>query len=340
MDANNPDPLDRIRAAAEAELRRPVLKIEPTVGPARTAFRVVFEDRSVIAVRRATGGRTRLEAMVLRAIAPRCDAVPHYLGLRDDTLFHSDPGGNRLAVAVDGADALAAEDLADQAVGAIFAFQIAARDLKTRLPLPPLGVSPDWTRRLVGAVDGLAAFGPGVPQALDRAGLAEALHVKPARFVKWDCRSANAALDDRGVLRWFDFGYCGMRHGCEDFAWLVADETWPVPPETMVAVLRDNYSDHFDEGFDDWLAALSLFTVFHALQRLAMIRAEAKARGWTSTSRIRERGGVGRHPDFAAALCATAAFFAARDRRTAPLVPAIEAAQAHFARLERDAKVA
>ena len=45
-------------------------------------------------------------------------------------------------------------------------------------------------------------------------------------FVKWDCRAGNAAIGPDGCLRWFDFEYSGLRHGAEDFAWLIADEVY------------------------------------------------------------------------------------------------------------------
>lgn len=340
MTDTTPDPLMHIRDAAEAHFGAPVLRIETPGGSARASCRVVFEDRTVIATHRVNFRRTHLEAMVLKDLSDRCDAVPKFLGLREDTLFQGDVGRHRLNVVVAKADPIAAEDLADQAVGAIFAYQIAAQDLSDRLPLPPLGGSETWVDGLVSAVDVLRPMGPGLPRSFDRNILAEILMTKPRRFVKWDCRSGNAALDDAGTLRWFDFEYCGLRHGSEDFAWLIADEVWPVPPATMIEVLRDNYRDHFDEGFDDWLSYLSFYTVFHALQRLRLIVDEVKARGWKSKARIRDRDDVGIHPEFAAALCATGAFFADRDRRTAGLVPAFEAAQSRFLRLLEKKQVA
>ncbi len=330
MTPSHSDRLDRIRAAAETQFGQRVQRIETPGGSARASCRVIFEDRSVIATHRPNFRRTHLEAVVLQHLSEACPVVPTFLGLQDNTLFQSDVGAHRLSTLIAGTDALGQEDLADQAVNAIFQYQIAAKGLIDDVPLPPLGVSDTWVAGLVNAVDLLAPLGAGVPRDLDRAALREALAAMPVQFVKWDCRSGNAAVDDTGVLRWFDFEYCGLRHGAEDIAWLIADEAWPVAPETMIEIVKDNHSELMGTDQEAYLEYLSLYVTFHALQRLTLIIDEVKRRGWRSKTKIRERDDVGRHPEFAANICAIGGYFADRSPLTRRLVPAFDAGEAQF----------
>jgi hypothetical protein len=332
--------LRRIRAAAEAHFGERVLDILTPGGTERASCRLILDGRTVIATHRVNFRRTHLEAMMLGRLAPLCDAVPQFLGLHDDTLFQSDVGRDRLNVAIAGAEGAAREDLADQAVDAIFRYQGVARKVQDDMPLPPLGASPAWVRGLVEAVDVLRPIGPGVPAGFDGDAAAERLMTPPRQFVKWDCRSGNAALDEDGALRWFDFEYCGLRHGAEDVAWLIADEAWPVGPETMLRIVRDNHRDHVGGTADAYVGYLSFYTTFHALQRLGLILSEVRGRGWRSKAQIRARDDVGIHPEFAQNICRIGAFFAERDPLTRLLVPAFEKAADDFAALQRGARVA
>jgi hypothetical protein len=112
-----------------------------------------------------------------------------------------------------------------------------------------------------------------------------------------------------------------VRHGAEDFAFLIADESWPMAPQTMLDMLRDAYDPDIPGTRDDWLDYLSVYTVFHALQRLQLMQSEVAKRGWKSKRKVVARDDVGLHPDFALQLCHVAMFFADRSPLTVPLVP-------------------
>ncbi len=160
---------------------------------------------------------------------------------------------------------------------------------------------------------------------------------RPARqFVKWDCRSGNAALDAADKLRWFDFEYSGLRHGAEDFAWLIGDEAWPLAPEMMLAVMVDGYDTATCEALDSYLDYLSVYTTLHCVQRFKLIVKEANKRGWLTKAKVRKYDDAGVHPEFAAQICRVGAFFAERNPLTAPLVRNFEAAEQGFRDLLRD----
>jgi len=321
--------LSFIQKTAESHFGEPVLDIKTPGGSSRASCRLLFADYSVIATKRPNFRRTHLEAAALRNISSICDKVPQFLGLVDDVLFQGDVGSNRLNIAINQSKGLLRDDIADQAVAAIFEIQTAARATLSDTPLPPLGVSENWITSLVDAMDVLKPYG-GLSNQLDRPALAQALAVKPQQFVKWDCRSGNAALDTSGKLSWFDFEYCGRRHGAEDLAFLIADEVWPVDPATMLTIVTENLRDTEIPNSAAYLSYLSLYTTFHALQRLTLIVEETRKRGWRSKTRVLERDDVGKHPEFAANICKIGGFFADRHPLTQPLLRNFAAAETAF----------
>jgi hypothetical protein len=151
--------------------------------------------------------------------------------------------------------------------------------------------------------------------------------------VKWDCRSGNAALDATGRLRWFDFEYAGLRHGAEDFAWLIGDETWPLDGETMFDIVEDGFDPACGHERYDYMSYLTVYTVLHSIQRLKLILEEVQSRGWRAKDEIRQKDDVGKDPDFAAHLCGVAAFFADQHPLTFLLTPYLEAAEAQFRKI-------
>lgn len=94
---------------------------------------------------------------------------------------------------------------------------------------------------------------------------AKSLKVKEPRFVKWDARAANAALNDNADVRWFDYEYSGLRHGIEDFAWLIADETLPL----RLLDCYDAIATLIEANFP---GALDLFDIFIRLQASFRLR--------------------------------------------------------------------
>ncbi|MDF1718984.1 MAG: hypothetical protein P1U75_20315 [Antarcticimicrobium sp.] len=328
--------LKQIVDTAEAYFGLKVLKVTAPGGKGRSSFRLHFRDGDMIATLRPNFRRTHLEAHVLHSLSRYCDDLPRCLGVVDEVMFQSDVGARRLNMEIVRHGAKGKADLAAEAVAAIFRIQAAARRTDLGEMMPHLGVNRDWIENFVDAVDALQPHSGGLSNRFDRAAACAAIDRPARQFVKWDCRSGNAALDSADKLRWFDFEYAGMRHGAEDFAWLIGDEAWPLPPETMLAVVTDAFDPGCGEDLDDYLDYLSIYTTFHCIQRFKLIVKEANKRGWLSKTKVRKFDDAGVHPDFAAQICRVGAYFAARTSLTAPLARNFEAAQRGFESLLRD----
>jgi hypothetical protein len=323
----------RIRNSAETLFGKRVTEVSAPGGSGRASLRFHFADQTVIGTLRPNYRRTHIEAFVLRRLEPFCDDIPRVLGVDREVMFQSDVGDRRLNLALHTADPSGREALLAEGVAAIFRIQAAAHKTDLHAKMPHLGNNPDWVRNLVDGVTVLHGFGPGVPRSFDVQAVAARLAHPGVQFVKWDCRSGNAALDDNDRLRWFDFEYCGLRHGAEDLAWLFADESLPLDGETLWRIAEDALPASPLGGRDDYLDYLAVYTVFHALQRLILILDEANARGWLPRRRVLERDDVGVNPLMARNLCQVAACFAARAPLTAGLVAPLDAATVFFDRV-------
>lgn len=312
--------IDTLVASAEKVFGVPVQKVTAPGGKSRSSYRLFFEDRSVIATWRPNFRRTHLEAYALKALSEVCDDTPTFLGLDGEILFQSDVGARRLNAEMARSDRARQRHLAEEAVASIFRIQMASRDTDLAQILPHLGTADDWFDNFVGSIEIFDHFGPGLPKSFDAAAAKEALYVPCTQFVKWDCRSGNAALDDDDHMRWFDFEYAGIRHGAEDFAWLLGDEAWPRAPDEMLQIVKDAYPADFGKDWNDYASYLSLYLTFHALQRFQLIVKEAQRRGWVTRHKTLTYDDAGVHPAFAAHICAVGAYFADRNPMTRMLV--------------------
>lgn len=309
----------RIRDCAEDFFGQPVIRIDAPGGESRSSFRLHLKDRSVIGTLRPNFRRTHLEAYVLDQLGQHSDDVPHCLGVVGDVMFQSDVGAQRLNVEVAKAGPETRVDLAAKAVSGIFRIHAAARKTTLHEMMPHLGNNHDWVQNFVGAIDFLQNLGGGISDKFDRTAAMEQIATPPRQFLKWDCRSGNAAIDSSGKLRWFDFEYAGLRHGAEDVAWLIGDEAWPIRPQDMVDVVIDAFDPDYGIPLDEYLEYLSVYLTFHAVQRLKLISKENDKRGWLSKDRIREYDDAGVHPEFAAQICRVGAYFSGQSKLTAPL---------------------
>ncbi|TMM51772.1 hypothetical protein [Sulfitobacter sabulilitoris] len=318
--SKNETRLKKILAAAEDHFAQPVDRVTAPGGEGRSSFRLHFPDRNVIATLRPNFRRTHLEAHVLKSLGAHCSDLPECLGVVGEIMFQADVGGRRLNQDIVNHSREGQIDLAAQAVAAIFRIQSAARKTTLAQMMPQLGSNVDWVSNFVDAVDFLAPYGGGISSRFDR-GAAYLRIADPGRqFVKWDCRSGNAAIGDDDRLRWFDFEYSGLRHGAEDLAWLIGDEAWPIAPDTMVDVVIDAFDPACGHDLADYLDYLSVYLTFHCVQRIKLITKEARKRGWLSKERIRKYDDAGVHPEFALQMCRVGAYFAAQSALTAPLV--------------------
>jgi hypothetical protein len=329
--ASAPSARDHILATAAEFFGAPVDDITAPGGENRSSFRLSIGGRSVIATLRPNFRRTHLEAFVLRELSAHCDDVPECIGVAGEVMFQSDVGSRRANLLVAELEPGLQRDLAAEAVGAIFRIHAAGRRTKLAEVLPHLGATPDWVEGLVGGIDGLEELTGGLSSRFDRAAVCEALLAPARQVVKWDCRAGNAAVGDDDRLRWFDFEYAGLRHGAEDIAWLIGDETWPLSPEAMVDVVIDAFDPACGIVMEDYLHYLAIYTTFHATQRLALIARETGKRGWASQDHIRRFDDAGRNPGFAAHIAGVAAYFSDQSELTAPLTANFLEAQKGFA---------
>jgi len=322
--------IETISEAAEAFFGEPVRRISAPGGKNRASYRVYLGGRTVIATLRPNFRRTHLEAFVLGKLSERIDLQPACLGVVGEILFQSDVGGRRLNLEIARADEAGRADLAAEAVATIFRIHAAAREARLEARVPHLGQNRAWIENFVHAADALAQFSRGRARGLDKEALCEMIAWPGQQFLKWDCRSGNAAIGSDDRLRWFDFEYAGARHGAEDLAWLIGDEAWPLAPRTMYDLVSDAHDPACGHSREDYLAYLSLYLTFHSVQRLKLVVKEAGSRGWLSKARIRKYDDAGVHPEFAAHLCRVGRFFADENTVTAPIARDFEEAEQAF----------
>jgi len=321
---------------AERHFGQKVVRATAPGGEGRSSYRLHFEDRSVIATLRPNFRRTHLEAFVLERLSRECSDTPECLGVDGELMFQSDVGGQRLNVAIAEADKARRVELSEEAVAAIFRIHEAGRKQALHNALPHLGQNRDWIENLVHATAALAEFSQGRATGLDHAALCTALDYPGRQFVKWDCRSGNAAVGEDNRLRWFDFEYSGARHGAEDFAWLIGDEAWPLPPATMELVVSECFDPACGHERDAYLDYLALYLTFHCVQRFKLIVKEARKRGWIAKARVRKYDDAGVHPEFAVQICRVGAYFASRRPETAPIGRDFEETGAVFLNILKD----
>lgn len=298
-----------IARRASALLGRPVLRITAPAGRDQAGWRVHLSDVTVIVARRADPERAARERMVLTRLAPMTDAVPRLLAADGDLTIQSDLGRDRLNVAVRRSDARQRRVLARRAVASILSVQRAgvAAGLADDPALPAVGRDAEMTGRRLEWIADLARALGAQPPPLDPARLTEAMAAAPAGFVRGDCRAGNAAIDAACTVRWFDFEDAGRGPGAEDFVRLLNDETWPLPPEEMMEIIRAHLGPRDTDAPAAYLADLRARLVLHAGGRLGRILRRVHREGWTGRAEILRRDRLGTHPEMAAALADRAA---------------------------------
>lgn len=329
-------PRQHILRTAETFFGRPVDAVTAPGGESRSSFRLSIAGRSVIATLRPNYRRTHLEAHVLQELGAHCEDLPECMGVVGDVLFQSDVGDRRLNTTIAGLAPDRQLDLAAEAVAALFRIHAAARKTDLHRIMPHLGATEEWVESFIGGVDQLETLTGGIDAAFDRNAACAAVAITGHQFVKWDCRAGNAALGADDRLRWFDFEYAGMRHGAEDFAWLIGDEAWPVAPDRMVDVMIDAFDPGCGIALDDYLHYLAIYVTFHAVQRLNLITRQVDQRGWASKHHIRKYDDAGRNPAFAVHIAEVGAYFSDQTTLTAPLTRNFLTARDGFAEILAD----
>ena len=299
-------------------------------GATRASYRIHFKDRTIIVSQRQDPARRAREAHVLAMLGKDCAAMPEFLGATGGLVFQSDAGARRLNYAIHACPAHERPRLAAKAVAGIFAIHRAARQHGMTGPLPSPQPSPIEHDDLVAGARRFAQNLGCTLAEFDPARLHPLFRAPPRQLIKWDCRAGNAALDEDGTLRWFDFEDARMGHGPEDFAWLIADETWPLDFDTMLGLVRDQLTDEDTTAPDAYLTYLEQVTVLHALRRIRLIMNEARARGWSARIQFLKYDKVGVDPHLGERLSEAALALALRHPATSPLAGLLKAAMGAF----------
>ncbi len=324
-----------IARATAAHFGQTLVRLTAPGGRSRTSLRAYFADRTVIVSQRRNTDQARTEAAVLQELDGAEDHAPRFLGRSGTLFFQSDVGPNRLNWAIHATRVEDRPALAAQAVDAIFALHRAARcrDMAPILPTGGLLSYPDDD--LIAMVPEFATQMKQPVPDFDPARLSPLFTAPPRHFVKWDCRAGNAALGDDGRVRWFDFEESRLAQGPEDFAWLIADETWPVEADLMLDLIAAGLSRDAHPDPVAFMTFLTEFTTLHAARRVRLIFHAAKNGGWQDRVTILKTDRVGTNPHMGERLCLRAAGLARKSPATLPLVPLFDIAASVFRRVRQ-----
>lgn len=296
----------QIADAAAAFFGEPVLQVTAPGGRRRASCRIALPGRSVIATLRRDPKQMALEADILTALAPHTDTVPRLLGTVDGILFQTDCGPDRLNRVIHTTAPADRPALAARAVEALFQIQRAglAAGLQDRVPAEGLSRYPDHDLLAIvpRAAEQLDCPLPGY----DPAALHPWFRARPVRFIKWDCRSGNAAVGSDGVLRFFDFEDARLGQGPEDFGWLISDENWPLPMAGMLDLVAARLTQTDTAKPEAYMDYLAQYSVLQALRRVRLIFREAQSGGWVDRITILKYDRVGTNPHLCERLCAEA----------------------------------
>lgn len=318
---------------------QPVHKLTAPGGRSRSTLRAYLPDRTVIVSQRRDHDQARLELRVLQALQDETDHAPRILGTSGSLVFQSDVGPNRLNWAIHTVPADQRQHIAARAIDALFDLQRAAARLApvagfwSDLPNGPTHDHPDDD--LLAMVPLFAAQLKRPAITLNAAALSPWFTAPPRRFVKWDCRSGNAALGEDGQVRWFDFEECRLAQGPEDFGWLIADEVWPVNAEVMLSLIQSKLTDADTSDPATYMTYLEEFTTLQAIRRIRLIFRQAKSGGWLDRTSILKLDKVGANPHFGERLSERGKTLSQRNASTAALADLFQIAADVFRQVRK-----
>lgn len=332
MSRHPPDP-KILAKRVESFFGERVRTISAPGGKRRGSYRVNFAKWSLIISFRGDIARCRHEALVLEQLQDQCSVTPRFLGCDQELLFQEDVGGTRISQHIHSLSPIAREALADQAVAGIFAFQGGARNTSLAQNIPQLGATPEWVAAFVNGIDRVMTKLQLEPVAYNPEALCEFIGTPALQFLKWDCRAGNAAVNTDGAVKWFDFEYAGMRHGAEDFAWLLGDENWPVDPALMLDLVQAHQKTGDGREWPAYRDYLTVYTTLHVFQRILLILRGVKRKGWISKERALRFDNVGTNPVLAERICQLGEFMANQHALTEPLGSVFAQARQKFAQV-------
>ena len=327
----------QILQATSAFFGQPVLKLTAPGGRFRTALRAYLPDRTVIVSQRHDADQAQVEVRTLQALQDATVHVPRILGTSGTLVFQSDVGPNRLNWAIHTVPAGQRPAMAARAIDALFDIQRAARRVGLQQGLPTGPTRPHMDDDLIAMVPLFIQQMKRPSVTFDPACLSPMFRAVPSRFVKWDCRSGNAALGEDGRIRWFDFEECRLAQGPEDFGWLIADEAWPVPADQMLTLIQDRLTAGDTANPDAYMTYLEEFTTLQAIRRLRLIFRQAKRGGWLDRISILKLDKVGANPHLGERLSLLGSTLSQRNPSTAALQPLFETAAEVFRNVRQPA---
>jgi hypothetical protein len=280
---------------------QPIVKMTAPGGRSRRSFRLYFADRTVIVSQRHRSDKSEVERRVLTALGAATDSVPRFLGTSEGLVFQSDVGAERLNWLIHTlpvADRLA---VAAKAVQALFDIQRAAVRVGLRDGMPTASLVPTHDDDLIWVARRMAVQLNHRDLAFDPDRLSPWFRRVPQAFVKWDCRAGNAALGTDGHVRWFEDAR--LAQGPEDFASLIADESWPIDGDAMLALVKSRLTPENAPDPQSYMTYLEEFSTLQALRRIRLIFSEAKRRGWMDRVSILKFDKVGTNPHMGERLC-------------------------------------
>lgn len=326
---------DQILAATSAFFGQPVVKLTAPGGRSRESLRAHFAQGTVIVSQRKNSAAARLEGHILLRLAPLTPHVPRLLGSTQGLVFQQDAGANRLNWFIHTLPPGQRASLALQAIDALLDMHRAARQAGLAADLPPGGLRRMQGEDLFAGAHRLFQQLGLSPQAFRPEAFSPLFQRPPQAFTKCDCRAGNAALDATGLLRWFDFEDARPGHGPEDFAWLLADESFPVPMAELVDLLEPRLSAEDAPDRPAYLVYLQEYAVLQAIRRLRLIFSDAKRKGWLGKAEVLKYDRVGTNPHLGQNLAQAAASLARRLPSTRPLVPVLDQAADVFRRVRQ-----
>ncbi|UWQ20168.1 phosphotransferase family protein [Jannaschia sp. W003] len=271
---------DEIEETCRAALGHAPEALEFPGGIGRKTMIAVVRGRRYVISRRRSEARARLEAGVLRALAPT-GAVPGLLHRGGRWIVQEHVPGPRLSGAIDAADGPGAETLMDRGATGLVAMQQEGARAGLASRVPPLGTRDVWLDELLSMPARLADTLGMEPPRFDAGAARPALRAGPPVFVKWDARTGNAILGDDGRIRWIDWEHCGARNAVDDLVWMFGDEWTPDCPEVERAAVTRLADAHGLERTAT-AGAFAAMGALHACVRLALILARKGEGGWWS----------------------------------------------------------
>lgn len=248
--------------------------------PGSQAVRLRLGGGTVIAARRESSGRAKLEAHVLEALRRHGAPVPAPLARDGPWLLQEDVGADRLSHRLDGAWEAEGERWLEAALTALSRVHLAAAQAGLQDRAARIGAGAGWLGELIDTPRRIGRFLEVPCPRLDDHRLAYAVNVPGSSFVKWNASPAAAAARPDWTVAWFDWRQCGRRNRLDDVARLLADETvpdWPVAESRLLA----GHIGGFDEGRYPGgpYAYLRAFGSLHMAARLSVLIKEMMRRG-------------------------------------------------------------